>query len=106
MIIRMVRWFPYSYTSRHLKAYTFLPRLEPVTEKSVEDFIAEIELMKRIGDHENIIRMLGCCTVTSPICLIMEYAPHGNLLAYLKAAKTKVRVSIKSVNKKPTQYFF
>ena len=68
--------------------------IEPVTEKSVEDFIAEIELMKRLGDHENIIRMLGCCTLTLPICLIMEYAPYGNLLTYLRTAKTKVCANI------------
>lgn len=67
---------------------------EPVTEKSVEDFIAEIELMKKIGEHENIIQMLGCCTLTLPIGLIMEYAPHGNLLTYLRTVKTKVCIDI------------
>ncbi|XP_028405324.1 uncharacterized protein LOC114527825 [Dendronephthya gigantea] len=62
---------------------------EPVTEKSIEDFIAEIELMKKLGEHENTIQMLGCCTLTLPIGLIMEYAPHGNLLTYLRTVKTK-----------------
>ena len=52
--------------------------------------------MKKLEVHEDIIEMLGCCTLTLPICLIMEYAPYGNLLAYLRAIKTKVCVPIVS----------
>lgn len=46
--------------------------------------------MKMIGKHENIITILGCCTLYEPICLVVEYAPHGDLLHYLRDLRKKV----------------
>ena len=63
---------------------------DTVSEKGVDDFIEEIQLMKKLGDHENVIKMLGCCTLSLPICLILEYAPYGNLLTYLRTLRNKV----------------
>lgn len=55
-----------------------------------EDFRAEINFMKMIGKHENIITILGCCTLYDPVCLLVEYAPHGDLLHYLRDLRKKV----------------
>lgn len=49
-----------------------------------EDLLAEINLMKRIGAHPNIVSMLGACTLSEPIALAMEYIPFGNLQMFLK----------------------
>jgi serine/threonine protein kinase len=75
---------PYSNTPIVL----FTP--EVVKEEDVYDFLREIELMKDIGKHENVIQMYGCCTKCRPICLVLEYASGGNLLNYLRSLKKKV----------------
>lgn len=54
----------------------------PISYK--EDLLAEINLMKRLGSHPNIVSMIGACTLTEPIALIMEYVPYGNLQNFLK----------------------
>ncbi|XP_031562092.1 fibroblast growth factor receptor 2-like isoform X2 [Actinia tenebrosa] len=48
------------------------------------DFIAEIETMKNIGHHKNIINMIGTCTTEGPILLVVEHAFHGNLRDFLR----------------------
>ena len=49
-----------------------------------EDLLAEINLMKRIGSHPNIVCLIGACTMSEPIALVMEYVPYGNLQNFLK----------------------
>ncbi|XP_050394125.2 serine-rich adhesin for platelets isoform X1 [Patella vulgata] len=39
-------------------------------------------------DHINIIRLLGQCTETTPLLLVLEFAPLGDLKAYLRNHKT------------------
>jgi hypothetical protein len=48
------------------------------------DFVSEMEMMKRIGRHRNIINLVGTCTQNGPLYVIVEYAEHGNLRDYLK----------------------
>jgi len=57
---------------------------EKANEDEVEDFKIEINFMKTIGRHENVVTMLGCCTLYPPLCLVVEYVPHGDLLHYLR----------------------
>ena len=55
------------------------------TDNDVKDLVKEIQIMKTIGKHENIINLLGVCTqpVGHPLYVIVEYAKHGNLRNYL-----------------------
>ncbi|CAH3120643.1 unnamed protein product [Porites lobata] len=57
---------------------------EKANEDEEEDFKMEINFMKTIGRHENVVTMLGCCTLYPPLCLVVEYVPHGDLLHYLR----------------------
>ncbi|RUS83028.1 hypothetical protein EGW08_009216, partial [Elysia chlorotica] len=57
----------------------------PVSYK--EDLVAEINLMKRIGNHPNIVGLIGACTLNEPIALVMEYVPYGNLHNFLKKCR-------------------
>lgn len=34
--------------------------------------------------HENLIQLLGVCTKTSPLFIIVEFMPNGNLLDFLR----------------------
>lgn len=48
------------------------------------DLISEMETMKALGKHPNIINLLGCCTTGGKLLVIMEYAEHGSLLEFLR----------------------
>ena len=54
----------------------------------------EINVMKRVSDGNNphVLKMLGCVTTTNPMMLVLQFVPHGNLKAYLRAMKTEDNV--------------
>nr|XP_039264121.1 fibroblast growth factor receptor-like isoform X2 [Styela clava] len=54
------------------------------TEKDVYDLLTEMDQMKRIGKHKNIINLLGVCTQNGPLMLVIEYAAEGNLREFLR----------------------
>lgn len=54
------------------------------TDEDVKDLVCEMEVMKMIGTHVNIINLLGCCSQDGPLYVIVEYAPHGNLRDFLR----------------------
>ncbi|KAK7455922.1 hypothetical protein BaRGS_00039435, partial [Batillaria attramentaria] len=58
---------------------------EDATDREMMDLIREMEMMKLIGKHKNIINLLGCCTQRGPLYVIVEYAPNGNLRDFLKS---------------------
>ena len=41
------------------------------------DLVSEMEVMKMIGRHVNIINLIGTCTQDGPLLVIVEFAPHG-----------------------------
>ncbi|XP_051779182.1 fibroblast growth factor receptor 2 isoform X5 [Erpetoichthys calabaricus] len=57
------------------------------TEKDLSDLVSEMEMMKMIGKHKNIINLLGACTQDGPLYVIVEYASKGNLREYLRARR-------------------
>lgn len=57
------------------------------TEKDLSDLISEMEMMKTIGKHKNIINLLGACTQEGPLYVVVEYAEQGNLREYLRARR-------------------
>ncbi|XP_039283347.1 fibroblast growth factor receptor homolog 1 isoform X3 [Nilaparvata lugens] len=54
------------------------------TDAEMMDLVSEMEMMKMIGKHRNIINLLGCCTQDGPLFVIVEFAPHGNLRDFLR----------------------
>lgn len=57
------------------------------TEKDLSDLISEMEMMKMIGKHKNIINLLGACTQDGPLYVVVEYASQGNLREYLRSRR-------------------
>ena len=55
-----------------------------------KEFLDEIQLMKAVDSHRNIVSMIGCCTVVEPMFLLVEYVPYGDLLHYLRKHRGKV----------------
>ncbi|XP_065209289.1 plexin-A4-like [Planococcus citri] len=54
------------------------------TDVDMVNLVKEMELMKLIGRHDNVLGLLGCCTQDGPLLIITEYSPHGNLLDFLR----------------------
>lgn len=70
-----------------------ISRADETQGRNGREFLNEIDLMKKIGYHKNVLSILGCCTIHDPVCLVVEHAPLGDLLSYLQ----KKRRSLQSV---------
>ncbi|XP_078362117.1 uncharacterized protein LOC144646410 isoform X2 [Oculina patagonica] len=64
---------------------------ENATSDQKKDFLDEINLMKSVGLHKNIVSLIGCCIKSSPNFLIVEFAPQGDLLSYMRARRKKIK---------------
>ncbi|RNA40231.1 Vascular endothelial growth factor receptor [Brachionus plicatilis] len=60
---------------------------EKSSKMELSNFIKELEIMKSVGRHENILSLLGCCTKNGPVYAIVEYAKLGNLKNYLRSQR-------------------
>ena len=54
------------------------------TDQDMIDLVSEMDMMKMIGRHINIINLLGVCTQNGPLFVIVEFAEHGNLRDFLR----------------------
>lgn len=59
------------------------------SEEELMDLIKEMEVMKLLEPHRHIISLLGVCTRDGPLCLVNEFAPHGNLRDFLRQRRPK-----------------
>ena len=58
-------------------------------QKEKLEFLAEIQLMKDLGPHPNIIGIIGHCLKEQPFLLMVELVQHGNLRDYLRSCRPK-----------------
>ena len=65
--------------------------LENAGEEEKRQFLQEIDLMKDVGSHRNILNVLGFWIRSEPIMLIMEYVPHGDLLQWLRNKRQQIK---------------
>ena len=72
------------------KYFLFSAVLDGAAEEQMQEFLEEIQLMKQIGYHLNILNLLACCTMTSPMFLVVEFAKNGDLLHYLRKRREQV----------------
>jgi serine/threonine protein kinase len=71
---------------------------ENATREEIEELLSELDLMKKMEPHENILNLLGQCTTPGgPVCLIVEFARYGNLRDFLRQCEEVVL----SLNHKP-----
>ena len=67
---------------------------ERAGDEGKRQFLQEIDLMKQIGSHRNVLSMLGYWIKSEPIMLIMEYVPHGDLLQWLRNKRQQVSICL------------
>ncbi|XP_068676965.1 tyrosine-protein kinase receptor torso-like [Montipora foliosa] len=70
---------------------------ENANEEEKLEFLNEIDLMKVLGKSPNVLSFVGCWTEATPqktpLRLIMEYVPHGDLLHWLRAKRSQIKGS-------------
>ena len=49
-----------------------------------EEFLREMAIMKGLGRHPHVVSMIACCTLDTPLCLVVEHMANGDLLHYLR----------------------
>lgn len=62
---------------------------ENAGEREKKDLVSELEVMKMLDPHPNIVRLLGSCAEKDPLFVIMEYVPHGKLQTYLRNSRAE-----------------
>lgn len=67
---------------------------EGYTDSDMASLVHEMEVMKMIGKHINIINLLGCCSQAGPLHVIVEYARFGNLKDFLKKNRPRSEMDI------------
>ncbi|XP_013172285.1 PREDICTED: tyrosine kinase receptor Cad96Ca isoform X2 [Papilio xuthus] len=60
---------------------------ENASEKEKSDLLQELIVMKNLGTHPNVVRLIGCCTEKEPTLVIMEYVSLGKLQQFLRESR-------------------
>ncbi|GAB5357572.1 hypothetical protein AAMO2058_000385800 [Amorphochlora amoebiformis] len=59
-----------------------------MTDVRLREFLAEAQMMERIGNHPRVVRFLGvCATPGKPLCIVTEYMPGGAVDKILKSKR-------------------
>lgn len=71
--------------SFQIKLSTIFSEIENSSADNIKDFMNEINTLKMIDKHPNIIRLIGHSLLQeAPFLMIMEYIPSGDLKEYLR----------------------
>ncbi|KAJ6637915.1 Tyrosine kinase receptor Cad96Ca [Pseudolycoriella hygida] len=62
---------------------------ENATEIERNDLHSELQVMKSLEPHTNVVRLLGSCTEKEPIFVILEYVNKGKLQTYLRNSRAE-----------------
>lgn len=72
----------------------------PVAVKMLKDtndqkqrmaLIQELEMLKKVGRHKNIVSLVGACSFEEPLCVIIEFVPDGSLDRILLESRIPAR---------------
>ncbi|KAJ6649989.1 Vascular endothelial growth factor receptor 1 [Pseudolycoriella hygida] len=65
-------------------------QLKRPSDEQRNEFVLEIETMKKVSHHPNIVALLGFCTIKGPLRIVMEYVGCGDLKSYLLKLREKL----------------
>uniref|UniRef100_A0A8C1F0Q3 receptor protein-tyrosine kinase n=1 Tax=Cyprinus carpio carpio TaxID=630221 RepID=A0A8C1F0Q3_CYPCA len=54
-----------------------------------EALMSELKILSHLGQHKNIVNLLGACTQSGPVLVITEYCCHGDLLNFLRISQCR-----------------
>ena len=70
------------------------------SEKEKLDFQRDVRLLSALEDP-NLARVLGLCTRGEPLCVALEYLPHGDLHRYLSSRSPDMYADPRSLKSEP-----
>nr|XP_056714137.1 receptor-type tyrosine-protein kinase FLT3 [Euleptes europaea] len=79
---------------------------EKYSSSEKEALMSELKMMTHIGSHENIVNLLGACTLSGPIYLIFEYCCYGDLLNYLRSKRERFHKTLTDIFKQHNFSFY
>ncbi|XP_048789612.1 receptor-type tyrosine-protein kinase FLT3 isoform X3 [Lagopus muta] len=85
---------------------SFINMSEKSDTSEKDALMSELKMMTHIGSHENIVNLLGACTVSGPIYLIFEYCCYGDLLNYLRSKREKFHWTLTDIFKQHNFSFY
>ncbi|XP_065053384.1 fibroblast growth factor receptor 1-like [Rhopilema esculentum] len=56
-------------------------------ENARKDLCAELDMLKLLPEHPNVVGLLGCCSRSEPLMIIVEYCAHGDLQGFLRNSR-------------------
>ncbi|KAL9703652.1 hypothetical protein quinque_007170 [Culex quinquefasciatus] len=62
---------------------------ENASEPERNDLLSELQVLKSLEPHINVVRLLGCCTEKDPIFVILEYVSLGKLQTFLRNSRVE-----------------
>lgn len=62
---------------------------ENAGERERTDLLQELQVMKSLEPHPNVVKLLGCCTEKEPFFVIMEYVSLGKLQSFLRSSRAQ-----------------
>ncbi|XP_077287392.1 tyrosine kinase receptor Cad96Ca isoform X2 [Arctopsyche grandis] len=62
---------------------------ENANDKERSDLLSELQVMKNLEPHPNVVRLIACCTEKEPIFVIMEFITLGKLQAFLRSSRAE-----------------
>ncbi|XP_033641191.1 proto-oncogene tyrosine-protein kinase ROS-like isoform X2 [Asterias rubens] len=62
---------------------------EGASQSDKDDLLRELDLMKKLPDHKNVVRLMGFSVEQDPLYIIVEYLSKGNLKDLMKDSRVK-----------------
>lgn len=72
-----------------IKPLHFFHFSDSPSQEQTKHFLREINIMKSVGSHPNLVSIIGCCVSDKPpysLMLVVEYCALGDLQNYLRTA--------------------
>jgi serine/threonine protein kinase len=61
----------------------------PAHRAAAKEFFDEMDLMKEIGIHRNVVNLIGVCTQDRPYLIVIEFCGEGDLRGFLQKRRPK-----------------
>ncbi|XP_068706025.1 uncharacterized protein [Montipora foliosa] len=57
------------------------------TENELRDLYNELNIMASVGNHPNVVSLIGACSEDGPLWVVVKFAENGSLLDYIRKQK-------------------
>lgn len=75
---------------------------ENATESERKDLLSELQVMKSLEPHVNVVRLISCCTDKDPVFVIIEFVALGKLQTFLRNSRLEKNYSSATSGKSKT----